>query len=105
MKNKITIGVILLICVFLASCSDDYQESFTFTGIVEELLVQEEMIVIKEYGKTNEGRREGNVYEIPVVDVDRYNIGQKLEVTVFTNTNEDIWDVEHMKFNINIVEE
>lgn len=105
MKNKNTIVVILLICLFLTGCSGDYQESFTFNGIVEGLLVQEEMIVIKEHGKIDEGGREGNVYEIPVVDVERYNIGQKVEVTVFSNTDEDVWDINHMKFDINIVEE
>ena len=50
MKNKITISFILLICFLFAGCSDDYQEDFTFTGTVEEILVEEEMLVMKEYG-------------------------------------------------------
>lgn len=25
-------------------------------------------------------------------------VGQLLEVTVFSNTDEDIWDLDHMKF-------
>ncbi|WP_336499190.1 hypothetical protein [Psychrobacillus sp. FJAT-51614] len=58
------------------SCSDDYQESFTFTGTVEEILVKEEMLGMKEYGGVDEGRKEGNVYEIPVGDVERYSLGQ-----------------------------
>ncbi|MFJ7934826.1 hypothetical protein [Sporosarcina sp. NPDC096371] len=104
MKNKITISFILLICLFFAGCSDDYQESFTFTGTVEEILVEEEMLVIKEYGGVDEGRREGNVYEIPVDNVERYNVGEKLEITVFSNINADIWDLDHMKFDIKTVE-
>ena len=102
-KNKITISFILLICLFFAGCSDDYQESFTFTGTVEEILV-EEMLVIKEYGGVDEGRKDGNVYEIPVDDVEKYNIGQKLEITVFSNTTADIWDLDNLKFDIKTVE-
>ncbi|MGG0668053.1 hypothetical protein [Sporosarcina koreensis] len=41
MKNKITIGFLLLNLLFIAGCSD-YQEEFTFTGTVEEILVEEE---------------------------------------------------------------
>ncbi|WP_093062983.1 hypothetical protein [Psychrobacillus sp. OK028] len=103
MKNKITISFILLICLFFAGCSDDYQESFTFTGTVEEILI-EEMLVIKEYGGVEEGRKDGNVYEIPVDDVEKYNIGQKLEITVFSNTSDDSWDLYNMKFDIKTVE-
>ena len=105
LKIKITISFISLICLFLVGCADDYQESFTFSGTVEELYVQEEILVIQEHNKINKGIREGNVYEIPVVDVERYNIGQNVEVTVFSNTDEDVWDVDHMKFDINIVQQ
>ncbi|WP_419962366.1 hypothetical protein [Psychrobacillus sp. BM2] len=103
MKNKITISFLLLIFLLIAGCSK-YQESFTFTGTVEEILVEEEMLVIKEYSGVDEGRRDGNVYEIPDDDVERYSIGQKLEVTVFSNTDDDVWDLDHMKFDIKTVE-
>ncbi|QUG41954.1 hypothetical protein KD050_01235 [Psychrobacillus sp. INOP01] len=104
MKNKITISIILLISLFFAGCSGDYQEGFTFTGTVEEILVEEEMLVIKEYGGVDEGRREGNVYEIPVDNVESYKVGQKLEITAFSNIDADIWDLDHMKFDIKPVE-
>ena len=105
LKIKITISFISLICLFLAGCADDYQESFTFSGTVEELDAQEEILVIKEHNNVNKGIQGGNIYEIPVVDVKRYNIGQNVEVTVFSNTDEDVWDVNHMNFDINIVKE
>ena len=104
MKNKIKISFILLICLFFAGCSDDFQESFTFTGTVEEILVEDEMLVMKEYGGVDEGRREGNVYEIPVDNVEKYNIGEKLEITVFSNIMHDIWDLDHLKFDMKTVE-
>ncbi|MCG7344494.1 hypothetical protein MHZ92_10135 [Sporosarcina sp. ACRSL] len=103
MKNIITVGFLLLNLLFIAGCSD-YQKEFTFTGTVEELLVEEEMLIIKEYGGVDEGRKDGNVYEIPVDDVDRYSIRQKLEITVFSNTTADIWDLDNMKFDIKTVE-
>ncbi|MEK4485689.1 hypothetical protein MHH81_08800 [Psychrobacillus sp. FSL H8-0484] len=103
MKNKIRISFLLLFFLFIAGCSD-YQEKFAFTGTVEEILVEEEMLVIKEYNKGIEGRQDGNVYEIPVVNVKRYSIGQKLEITVFSNTDEDIWALDHLKFDIKTVE-
>lgn len=104
MKNKIKISFILLICLFSVGCSVDYQEKFTFTGIVEEILVEEEMLVLKEYAGGDEGRKEGNVYEVPVDDVERYSLGQKLEITVFSNTDYDMWDLNHLKFEIKTVE-
>ena len=102
MKNKITVGFILLICLFITGCSD-YQEKFTFTGTVEEILVEDEMLVIKEYGGMDEGRKDGNVYEIPVDNIERYSIEQKLEITVFSNTDDDIWELDNMKFDIKTV--
>ncbi|MCM3637168.1 hypothetical protein M3152_05480 [Sporosarcina luteola] len=104
MKTKFTISFTLLICLFFAGCSDDYQESFTFTDTVEEILVEEEMLIMKEYGGVSHGRREGNVYEIPVDNVEKYNIGQKLEITVFSNTDADIWRLDNMKFDIKTIE-
>ncbi|MFC5602783.1 hypothetical protein [Sporosarcina koreensis] len=103
MKYKITIAFLLLNLFFIAGCSD-YQEEFTFTGTVEEILVEEEMLVIKEYGGINKGRKDGNIYEIPVDDVERYSMGQKLEITVFSNTTADVWDLNNMKFDIKTVE-
>ncbi|WP_394188740.1 hypothetical protein [Paenisporosarcina quisquiliarum] len=101
MKNKITISLLLLIFLFITGCSD-YQEDFTFTGTVEEILVEEEMLVIKEYDGV-EGRKGGNIYEIPVDNEEKYSIGQKLEVTVFSNTDDDVWDLDRMKFELKTV--
>ncbi|MGB3260653.1 hypothetical protein [Paenisporosarcina sp.] len=104
MKNKIAISLLLLIFVFITGCSD-YQEDFTFTGTVEEILVVGEKLVVKEYVGEDEGKKDGNVYEIPVDNVETYNIGQKLEVIVFSNTDADVWDLDRMKFEIKKVED
>ncbi|MFJ7827228.1 hypothetical protein [Psychrobacillus sp. NPDC096623] len=104
MNYKITIGFLsLLVCLFFAGCSD-YEEDFVFTGTVEEILVEEEILVVKEYSGRDESSRDGNVYDIPFENVEKYNIGQKLEITVFSNVDEDIWDLQHMKFDIKKVE-
>lgn len=102
-KNKITLGILLLNLLFVAGCSD-YQKEFTFTGTVEEIFIEEELLIIKENGEVDEGRKDRNVYEIPVSELERYSIGQKLEITVFSNTTADIWDLDNMKFDIKTVE-
>lgn len=94
--------LLVLNLLFITGCTE-YHENFTFTGTVEEILVEDEMLVMKEYEAT-EGRKEGNVYEIPVDNVKEYTIGQKLEVTVFSNTDDDIWDVNRMKFEIKTID-
>ena len=106
MKDKkfITIPLLSLIFLFAVGCSD-YQEDFTFTGTVEAIRVEDEMLVMKEYGGTDEGRNAGNVYEIPVDDPNQYSVGQKLKITVFSNTDEDIWDLDRMKFEIKTIDD
>lgn len=104
MINKKIIGLYLLFLslFFIVGCTD-YREDFTFKGTVEEILVEKEMLVIKEYDAP-EDRVEGNVFEIPIEDVERYNVGQKLEITVFSNIDADVWDLNHMKFEINPID-
>ncbi|WP_019415361.1 hypothetical protein [Paenisporosarcina sp. TG20] len=101
MKSKRMISwSFLLMSVFIIVGCSNYQEDFTFTGIIVEKLVEDEMLVMKEYGGSDEGRIDGNIYEIPVDKVEGYNVGQKLEITVFSNTDADVWDLDHMKFEI-----
>jgi len=94
--------LLVLNLLFITGCSK-YHEDFTFTGTVEEILVEDEMLVMKEYNAP-EGRKESNVYEIPVDNVKEYTIGQKLEVTVFSNTDADVWDLNRMKFEIKTID-
>lgn len=94
--------LLVLNLLFITGCSE-YHEDFTFTGTVEEIIKEDDMLVLKEYN-ASEGRKEGNVYEIPVDHVKEYTIGQKLEVTVFSNTDDDIWDVNRMKFEIKTID-
>lgn len=100
MKNKKILGLSFsfMSLLFLVGCSE-YQKDFAFTGTVEEIVVEDKILVMKEYDAPI-SRKEGNVYEIPVDKVERYNVGQKLEVTVFSNIDADIWDLDHMKFEI-----
>jgi|GEM_PF-7134447 len=59
---------------------------------------------MKEYGGSDEGRKEGNIYEIPVDDIIEYNVGQKLEITFFSNTDDDVWALDKMKFEIKLID-
>ncbi len=101
-KALIYSTILLLNLLFIVGCST-YQENFTFTGTVQEILIKDEMLVLKEYD-ASEGRKKGNVYEIPVDKVQAYTIGQKLEVTVFSNTDDDIWDLDRMKFEVKTID-
>lgn len=108
--NKIT--ELLLVCSIFAiivGCSttnqeNDYSRDFIFTGTIQEILREEEMLVMKEYGGEDKGRREGNIYEIPVNNSEQYEVGEKLKITVYSNIPEDIWDLDHMRFEIEKIE-
>ena len=102
-RKTITLSLLFLSILFTVGCSD-YQVDFTFTGSVEAIQVEDEMLVMKEYGGSDEGRNDGNVYEIPVDDPNQYHVGQKLKITVFSNTDKDIWDLDHMKFEIKSID-
>ena len=103
-KKRIIVSLLFLSVLFIVGCSD-YQEDFTFTGTVEEIHDEEKMLIIKEYDGVDEGSQDGNVYEIPVDKVQEYKVGQKLKVTVFSNTDDDVWDLDRMKFKIRKIDD
>lgn len=106
MEVKKIAGLLLtsFIVAFIVGCSKDYQVAFVFKGTVQEKLIKEEMIVVKEYGGENQGRKPEDIYEIPVEDIEQYEAGQKLKVTVLSNTETDDWDLDHLKFEIEKIE-
>lgn len=113
MKNKKVHRLLILAITLLtvAACTfAPYNESFTFTGTIEELITEEKFLFddqflsVKEYGGESEGRSPGNVYEIPVDSLEDYGVGQRVEVTVLTNYDEDLWDPDRMKFEIAIID-
>lgn len=87
-----------------------YNESFTITGTIEKFITEENFFIddqflsIKEYGGESEGRGQGNMYEIPVDNFKDYEVGQRVEVVVFSNTDTDDWDLDNLKFEITIIE-
>ena len=113
MKLK-RIYCLLILCLLIpsmAACTiAPYTESFTFTGTIEELIIEEKFLfdekflLVKEYGGESEGRSPGNLYEIPVDSFEDYEVGQRVEVTVLTNYDEDVWDPQRMKFEITIID-
>lgn len=91
----------------LSACSTaPYIEDSTFTGTISELatkeqwLVDDKMLLIK----ADAGQRAGTVYEIPVDSFEEYGVGQKVEVVVYSNTVADVWDLNHLKFKIKVLE-
>ncbi|MFI8685887.1 hypothetical protein [Rossellomorea sp. NPDC077527] len=100
---------VLIMCftiILLSSCNFGtvkWYESFRFTGTVEKKLNNEGMLDIKEYDAP-EGRKQGLSYEIPVDNMADYQVGDRLLVIVETNTDKDIWDLNHLRFDIKAIE-
>lgn len=102
-------SLIFNVFIFLSvtACSTaPYTEDSTIQGTIEEMITKEkflfddQLLLIKESGK--EGENE-SVYEIPVDSFKGYEVGQKIEVVVFSNTEADVWDPDQMKFEITII--
>ncbi|WP_430786870.1 hypothetical protein VBD025_14950 [Virgibacillus flavescens] len=102
MKTRKITGLFFVYLIFasMVGCSKDYQVEYSFTGTIEEKLIAEKILVMKE----DEATREGEVYEIPVDNVEQYDVGQKLKITILSNTDVDVWDLNHMKFEIEKLE-
>lgn len=105
-KRPLILISILIGLLSTAACSSaPYNEDATFTGTVEELTVKEKflfddkLLLIKGVGESA-----GSIYEIPVGSFDEYEVGQKVEVVVFSNTDADVWDLDHLKFEITVIE-
>ncbi|MCP3028522.1 hypothetical protein [Halobacillus sp. A5] len=101
MQRKMKLFILLF--GFLTACSQDrtvdWYESFRFTGTVEDKMTEERLLVMKEY-KEPDGRRKGNIYKIPVENINEYEAGDKLQIIVEKNTSSDEWDLDHMRFEI-----
>lgn len=101
--NKIVrLSICFLFPFFILGCSNDYQVDNILTGTIEKILMEEEILVIKGYGE--EGSTKGNIYEIPVEDPSKYEIGQKIEITIYSNTDADVWDLDRMKFDVKMID-
>jgi len=101
--NKIVrLSICLFFPFFILGCSNDYQVDNILTGTIEKILMEEEILVIKGYGE--EGSTKGNIYEIPVDDPSKYELEQKLDITIYSNTDADVWDLDHMKFDVKTID-
>jgi hypothetical protein len=78
----------------------DYRESGTITGTVEGVLRVQKMIVVK--SDQNVGK--DTTYKIPVGNIEKYQDGQRVEVTIYSNTLTDEWVLKNMKFDIKIID-
>lgn len=95
-----------LVVILLSACNYgtvEWHEDFRFTGTVEKKLIDEGMLVIKEYDAP-EGKKQGLTYRIPVDKIEEYKVGDNLLVIVEANIEEDIWDLDHLRFEIEPIE-
>ncbi|WP_164669748.1 hypothetical protein [Virgibacillus doumboii] len=106
-SKKSLLILLLLVWLFVGCAADntgDWNEEFRFTGTVEEILVEKEILIMKEYNAP-ESRKNGNIYEISAENIEDYEIGEKFLVIVESNVDEDVWDLDHMRFKIKPVED
>lgn len=69
--------------VFLAAgCSEKYHLDSVVTGTIEEINEEDKELIVT--GGSKESSQKDNTYEIPVSDTEEYKIGQKIEVTIYS---------------------
>jgi hypothetical protein len=91
----------------ITKANDDfsnYNESGTFNGTVEHKQRLQKMLIIKTLG-IKSGKVDEKIYKIPVENIKQYEIGQKLEVKIYSKTNTDVWNSKKMKFKVRILEQ
>lgn len=80
--------------VLMTGCSEGYEIDSEFTGIVQEI-DDERLTVVEENTLTT--------YEIPLPHDEPYQVGQFVRITVYSDTDQDIWDPKHMRFKIDSI--
>jgi hypothetical protein len=101
--------ILMLISIGLlstAACSAaPYNEDSIFTGTIEGLTVKEKFLFDDQLLLIKEDNGDyASLYEIPVDNFQDYEVGQRVKVVVFSNTDADVWDLNHLKFEITIIE-
>ncbi|KGX85447.1 hypothetical protein [Pontibacillus marinus] len=71
-----------------------------FAGSVVELLKDEKKLMIMEHGVDESSISK---YGIPVQNVSEYELGQKLEVTVYSNELDRTWSLEQGRFEVKAI--
>ncbi|WP_088006027.1 hypothetical protein [Indiicoccus explosivorum] len=112
MAKNIVIAVLVSIILLLLAKNyfwQPYSLDSTITGTIEEIRVDEKFLFDNEFIViTGKGEQRGSseaVYEIPVSDSDSYEAGQKVQVAIYSNIDKDLWDLDHMKFEVVVLEE
>ncbi|QHE51493.1 hypothetical protein [Pontibacillus sp. HMF3514] len=70
-----------------------------FTGTVIELLDEKKLMIMEHDVEDSYTSK----YEIPVQNANEYELGQKLEVTVFSNELDRTWSLEGDRFEVKTI--
>ncbi|SET24069.1 hypothetical protein SAMN05216389_107114 [Oceanobacillus limi] len=110
LKRKIFFIVTLMFV--LISCSQTNEEYLIEAIIIEikentgDIEVDGPMKVVKS-ATTQEAvgnKTESMIHTIRVSNPEDYNVGQKVKVNVISNYDEDVWDVNRLKFEVEVVD-
>lgn len=103
-----SISVFSFILLMTGGCTfAPYTFQNTVIGTIEEIEIEENFFIDDEFLVIEEENRQpGNsLYMIPVSDSGAYEVGQKVKVDIYSNTNADVWDLDNLKFEIEAIEE
>ncbi|RLQ92788.1 hypothetical protein [Planomicrobium sp. Y74] len=104
-KSISVFSVILLLAGGCTFAPHTFQHKVV--GTIEEIEIEknffddDEFLVIEEQNR----QPDNSLYTIPVSDSDEYEVGQKVKVDIYSNTDADVWDLDHMKFEIEVMDE
>ncbi|QHJ70934.1 hypothetical protein [Planococcus halotolerans] len=103
-----SISVFSIILLLIGGCTfAPYTFQNTVIGTIEEIEIEEKFFMEDEFLVIEEENRQpdNSLYTIPVSDSEAYDVGQKVKVDIYSNTEADVWDLDHMKFEIEVMEE
>ncbi|MYL34515.1 hypothetical protein GLW05_13035 [Pontibacillus yanchengensis] len=70
-----------------------------FPVYVIEKVTDQNILLVKTVAPDNEDQH-GKVFEVPVDRVEKYEIGQQLDFTVYSNSFDDVWNLDETKFKL-----
>ena len=103
-----SISVFSVILLLTGGCTfAPYTFQNTVVGTIEEIEIEEKVFMDDEFLVIEEEKRQpdNSLYTIPVSDSDAYEVGQKVKVDIYSNTDADVWDLDNLKFDIEVIEE
>lgn len=103
-----SISIFSIILLLTGGCTfAPYTFQHAVVGTIKEIEIEEKVFMDDEFLVIEEENRQpdNSLYTIPVSDSDKYEVGQKVKVDIYSNTDADVWDLDNLKFEIEVMDE